>query len=49
MMYHKDLPKTWIKIIEQDEVLKEIWEDDILDESEQVPEFLFHYRLSWNI
>ena len=41
MMYHKDLPETWIEIIEQDEVLKEIWEDDILDESEQVPEFLF--------
>lgn len=39
-MYHKDLPKKWIDIIENDEVLKEIWEEHYF-EYEAVPEFLF--------
>ncbi len=39
-MYHKDLPKKWIDIIENDGVLKEIWEEHY-SEYEAVPEFLF--------
>lgn len=40
MAYHKDLPESWIEIIEKDEVLKELWEDHN-SEYEAVPEFLF--------
>lgn len=40
MTYHKDLPTTWIEIIEKDAVLKELWADHY-SEYEAVPEFLF--------
>ncbi len=40
MTYHKDLPQTWIEIIEKNEVLKELWADHN-SEYEAVPEFLF--------
>lgn len=40
MSYHKDLPQSWIEIIEKDVVLKGIWEEHD-SEYEAVPEFLF--------
>lgn len=38
--YHKDLPKSWIEIIEKDEILKELFAE-YFSEYEPVPEFLF--------
>lgn len=38
--YHKDLPSSWIEIIEKDEVLKELF-TEYHSEYEAVPEFLF--------
>ena len=43
MSYHKDLPQSWIEIIEKDVVLKGIWEEHD-SEYEAVPEFLFGLR-----
>ena len=40
MNYHKDLPQSWIQIIESDEILKNIWAENH-SEYEAVPEFLF--------
>ena len=39
MAYHKDLPESWIEIIEKDPVLKGLWADHN-SEYEAVPEFL---------